>query len=200
MFDNLFYHIELKIHLTDQEKAIIQTFLVPKKLKSKQYLLQQGDHCKSFTFVSKGLLKSYNVDEKGNEHISVFAWEGWWVSDMPSFFTGKEATLNIEAMESSELLTITLVNYNLLLDQVSVMERYFRMLYQNSLLTKDLRLMSAATHTAEEKYISLIRSHPELVQRVPQNLIASYLGLAPETISRIKQKLGCNHRADLNQP
>jgi CRP-like cAMP-binding protein len=199
MFDNLFYHIELKIHLTDQEKAIIQTFLVPKKLKSKQYLLQQGDHCKSFTFVSKGLLKSYNVDEKGNEHISVFAWEGWWVSDMPSFFTGKEATLNIEAMESSELLTITLVNYNLLLDQVSVMERYFRMLYQNSLLTKDLRLMSAATHTAEEKYISLIRSHPELVQRVPQNLIASYLGLAPETISRIKQKLGRHHRVDLNQ-
>jgi CRP-like cAMP-binding protein len=199
MFDNLFYHIELKIHLTDQEKAIIQTFLVPKKLKSKQYLLQQGDHCKSFTFVSKGLLKSYNVDEKGNEHISVFAWEGWWVSDMPSFFTGKEATLNIEAMESSELLTITLVNYNLLLDQVPVMERYFRMLYQNSLLTKDLRLMSAATHTAEEKYISLIRSHPELVQRVPQNLIASYLGLAPETISRIKQKLGRHHRVDLNQ-
>jgi CRP-like cAMP-binding protein len=200
MFDNLFYHIELKIHLTDQEKAIIQTFLVPKKLKSKQYLLQQGDHCKSFTFVSKGLLKSYNVDEKGNEHISVFAWEGWWVSDMPSFFTGKEATLNIEAMESSELLTITLVNYNLLLDQVPVMERYFRMLYQNSLLTKDLRLMSAATHTAEEKYISLIRSHPDLVQRVPQNLIASYLGLAPETISRIKHKLGRNPRADLNQP
>jgi CRP-like cAMP-binding protein len=199
MFDNLFYHIELKIHLTDQEKAIIQTFLVPKKLKSKQYLLQQGDHCKSFTFVSKGLLKSYNVDEKGNEHISVFAWEGWWVSDMPSFFTGKEATLNIGAMESSELLTITLVNYNLLLDQVPVMERYFRMLYQNSLLTKDLRLMSAATHTAEEKYISLIRSHPELVQRVPQNLIASYLGLAPETISRIKQKLGRHHRVDLNQ-
>jgi CRP-like cAMP-binding protein len=200
MFDNLFYHIELKIHLTDQEKAIIQTFLVPKKLKSKQYLLQQGDHCKSFTFVSKGLLKSYNVDEKGNEHISVFAWEGWWVSDMPSFFTGKEATLNIGAMESSELLTITLVNYNLLLDQVPVMERYFRMLYQNSLLTKDLRLMSAATHTAEEKYISLIRSHPDLVQRVPQNLIASYLGLAPETISRIKHKLGRNPRADLNQP
>ena len=194
MFDTLFYHIELKIQLTDQEKALIQTFLTPKKLKSKQYLLQQGDFCKSFTFVSKGLLKSYNTDEKGNEHISVFAWEGWWVSDMPSFFSAKEATLNIEAMESSELLTISLANYNLLLEQVPVMERYFRMLYQNSLLTKDLRLMSAATHTAEEKYRSLIHSHPELVQRVPQNLIASYLGMAPETISRIKQKLSRNQR------
>ncbi|RZL17060.1 MAG: Crp/Fnr family transcriptional regulator, partial [Pedobacter sp.] len=158
-----------------------------------QYLLQQGDYCKSFTFVSKGLLKSYNIDDKGNEHISVFAWEGWWVSDMPSFFSGKEASLNIEAVESSELLTITLANYNLLLEQVPIMERYFRMLYQNSLLTKDLRLMSAATHTAEEKYTNLVRSHPELVQRVPQNLIASYLGLAAETISRIKKKLSHTH-------
>lgn len=192
MFNNLFHHIELKVTLTDQEKAIIPTFLIPKRLKSKQYLLQQGDHCKTFTFVSEGLLKSYNMDEKGNEHISVFAWEGWWVSDMPSFFSGKEATLNIEAMENSELLTITLSNYNLLLEQVPVMERYFRLLYQNSLLTKDLRLMSAATHTAEEKYSNLVQSHPELIRRVPQTLIASYLGLAPETISRIKQKLGRN--------
>jgi CRP-like cAMP-binding protein len=189
MFEVLFYHIELKIPLTDKEKTTIETFLNLRKLKTKQYLLQQGDHCKYFSFVTKGLLKSYNMDEKGNEHISVFAWEGWWVSDMRSFFSGSEAKLNIEAIENSEVLTLSLSDYNGLLEQVPVMERYFRILFQNSLSTKDLRLLNAATQTAEEKYLSLVSTNPELIQRVPQNLIASYLGLAPETISRIKQKL-----------
>jgi len=189
MFEVLFHHIELKIKLSEKEKATIITFLALRKLKGRQYLLQQGDHCKYFSFVTKGLLKSYNMDEKGNEHISVFAWEGWWVSDMRSFFSGSEAKLNIEAIENSEVLMLSLSDYDALLEQVPVMERYFRILFQNSLSTKDLRLLNAATQTAEEKYLSLVGTNPELIQRVPQNLIASYLGLAPETISRIKQKL-----------
>jgi CRP/FNR family transcriptional regulator len=199
MFETLFHHIELKVQVTQEEKTLIQRFLVPKKLKKKQYLLQQGDHCRSFAFVAKGLLKSYTLDDKGAEHISVFAWEGWWVSDMWSFFSGKEANLNIEAIENSDLLMLNLENYNQLLAEVPVMERYFRILYQNSLQTKDLRLLSAATHTAEEKYLGLLNSHPELMQRVPQSLIASYLGLAPETISRIKQKLNRNTPVDPDQ-
>ena len=189
MFEVLFHHIELKVKLSEKEKATIITFLSSRKLKSRQYLLQQGDHCKYFSFVTKGLLKSYNMDEKGNEHISVFAWEGWWVSDMRSFFSGSEAKLNIEAIENSEVLMLSLSDYDALLEQVPVMERYFRILFQNSLSTKDLRLLNAATQTAEEKYLSLVGTNAELIQRVPQNLIASYLGLAPETISRIKQKL-----------
>ncbi|MEJ7559757.1 MAG: Crp/Fnr family transcriptional regulator [Pedobacter sp.] len=199
MFETLFHHIELKVLVTPQEKSLIEAFLLPKKLKKRQYLLQQGDHCKFFTFVAKGLLKSYNIDEKGAEHISVFAWEGWWISDMWSFFHGKDANVNIEAIEDSDLLMISLQNYNKLLEQVPVMERYFRILYQNSLLTKDLRLLSAATHTAEEKYLRLLSSQPELMQRVRQSLIASYLGLAPETISRIKQKLIRNSPIDRDQ-
>jgi CRP/FNR family transcriptional regulator len=189
MFENLFYHIQLKVPLTLQEKVLIKNFLVPKKFKKRQTILQQGDHCKYFTFVSKGLLKSFNMDEKGNEHINLFAWEGWWVSDMVSFFLEKEANISIEAIEDSEVLMINLSNYNQLLEEVPILERYFRILYQNSLMTKDLRLMSAAIHTAEEKYLGLMRSNPDLVKRVPQNLIASYLGLVPETISRIKKKL-----------
>jgi CRP-like cAMP-binding protein len=199
MFEVLFHHIELKIPLSEEEKATLKTFLNLRKLKSRQYLLQQGDLCKYFSFVTKGLLKSYNLDEKGNEHISVFAWEGWWVSDMRSFFSGTEAKLNIEAIENSEVLTLSLSDYNALLEQVPVMERYFRILFQNSLSTKDLRLLNAATQTAEEKYLSLVSTNPELIQRVPQNLIASYLGLAPETISRIKQKLVRTSSIDSDQ-
>jgi CRP/FNR family transcriptional regulator len=189
MFENLFYHIQLKVPLTLQEKVLIKNFLVPKKFKKRQTILQQGDYCKYFTFVSKGLLKSFNMDEKGNEHINLFAWEGWWVSDMVSFFLEKEANISIEAIEDSEVLMINLSNYNQLLEEMPILERYFRILYQNSLMTKDLRLMSAAIHTAEEKYLGLMRSNSDLVKRVPQNLIASYLGLVPETISRIKKKL-----------
>ena len=188
MFEDLFYHIELKVPLTLEDKNLMKTFFTSKSLLKKQYLLEQGEHCKFMTFVSKGLLKSYNLDEKGNEHINLFAWEGWWVSDMISFFSGTSANLNIDAIEDSELLIITLSNYNKLLAEAPVMERYFRILYQNSLLTKEQRLLSSSTETAEQRYKSLIKSQPDLVKRIPQNLLASYLGLVPETISRIKKR------------
>jgi len=192
MFETLFDHIERKVLLTQQEKVLMESFFLSKKLHRKEVLLLQSEHCKHLAFVVKGLLKTYNLDDKGNEHINLFAWEGWWASDMLSFFTGKPANFNIDAIEDTDILMISLANYNSLLEKIPAMERYFRILYQNSLLTKDIRLMSASTHTAEEKYLALAHSHPDLIQRVPQNLIASYLGLAPETISRIKRKIKRN--------
>ena len=189
MFDVLFSHILGKISLTEQEKETITTFFVPKKLRKRQYLLQEGDICKYMAFVEKGLLRSYNVDEKGEEHMNLFAWEGWWTSDLHSFLSGEKAVFNIDAIEESELLMISLADFEEMTLQVPIMDRYFRILFQNSLVTKDRRLVSSNTHTAEEKYIQLTESNPKLIQRVPQNLVASYLGLAPETLSRIKKNI-----------
>ena len=189
MFDVLFSHILGKISLTEQEKETITTFFVPKKLRKRQYLLQEGDVCKYMAFVEKGLLRSYNVDEKGEEHMNLFAWEGWWTSDLHSFLSGEKAVFNIDAIEESELLMISLADFEEMTLQVPIMDRYFRILFQNSLVTKDRRLVSSNTHTAEEKYIQLTESNPKLIQRVPQNLVASYLGLAPETLSRIKKNI-----------
>jgi len=189
MIDVLLSHIQEKVTLTDLDKEAVKTFFVSKRLRKRQYLLQEGDVCKHLTFVAKGLLRTYNVDDKGTEHMSIFGWEGWWLSDFNSFLSGVPAVFNIDAIEDSELLMISLADYNALTLAVPIMDRYFRVLYQNSLVTKERRLMSAITHTAEEKYLELANSNPHIIERIPQNLIASYLGIAPETLSRIKKNL-----------
>jgi len=189
MIEVLFSHIQEKVSLTDQDKEAVQSFFSPKRLRKKQYLLQAGDVCKHLTFVAKGLLRTYNVDSKGDEHMSIFGWEGWWVSDFNSFLTGEPALFNIDAIEDSELLLISRSDYDALTLAVPIMDRYFRILYQNSLITKERRLMSSITHSAEEKYLLLVESNPQIIARIPQNLIASYLGIAPETLSRIKKNL-----------
>ncbi|UKT64658.1 Crp/Fnr family transcriptional regulator [Pedobacter mucosus] len=189
MINVLLSQIQEKVLLTDQDQEAIATFFISKKLRKRQYLLQEGDVCKHLAFVAKGLLRSYNIDEKGNEHISIFGWEGWWVSDLNSFLSGVPAVFNIDAIEDSELMMISLVDYDRLTLAVPIMDRYFRILFQNSLVTKERRLMSAISHTAEEKYLNLAESNPHVIKRIPQNLIASYLGFTPETLSRIKKNL-----------
>jgi len=189
MINILFKHIGEKVQLCEEDKVIIQTFFKEKKLRKRQLLLEQGEVCRYLSFISSGLMRTYNVDEKGNEHMSLFGWEGWWLSDFNSFLTGETSVFSIDAIEPSELLMITLADYEALTLAVPLMDRYFRILYQNSLITKEKRLLSSIKHTAEEKYLQLADTNPEMLKRVPQNLIASYLGIAPETLSRIRKKL-----------
>ncbi|MDV7695937.1 Crp/Fnr family transcriptional regulator [Chryseobacterium soli] len=189
MFDVLISHIQNKVDLTEEQKNEIQSFFIPKKLRKKQYLLQEGDLCRNLSFVAKGILKSYTLDEKGSEHINMFAFEGWWISDFNSFINQEKAVLNIDAIEDSELMMISLENYEKMTLQIPVMDRYFRILYQNSLVTKDYRLIVSNSYTAEEKYTYLAKNNPDMIKRVPHTLIASYLGLTPETVSRIRKKI-----------
>lgn len=192
MFNILLSHIQNKVELSEEQSQKIPSFFTSKKLRKKQYLLQEGDICKCLSFVSKGLLKSYVLDEKGNERINMFAFEGWWISDFNSFIHQEKAVLNIDAVEETEVLMITLVDYERMMLEIPVMDRYFRILYQNSLVTKDYRLMVSNSFTAEEKYMQFAQKNPEIIKRVPHNLIASYLGLAPETVSRIRKKRSLN--------
>jgi CRP/FNR family transcriptional regulator, anaerobic regulatory protein len=189
MSDILFSHVQNKVDLSEEQKKHLLSFFTAKKLRKKQYLLQEGDICRSLSFVSRGLLKSYVVDEKGNERINMFAFEGWWISDFNSFIHQEKAVLNIDAVEETEVLMITLENYEKMMLEIPVMDRYFRILYQHSLVTKDHRLIVSNSYSAEEKYLQFVRRNPEATQRIPHHLIASYLGLAPETVSRIRKKL-----------
>lgn len=189
MFETLLSHIQNKVDVTEAQKKELQSFFTFKKLRKKQYLLQEGEICKCLSFVSKGLLKSYFMDEKGNEHINMFAFEGWWISDFNSFINQEKSVLNIDAIEETELLMITREEYENLMISIPVMDRYFRILYQNSLVTKDYRLIVSNSFTAEEKYTQFAQKNPEVIRRVPHNLIASFLGLAPETVSRIRKKI-----------
>ena len=189
MFDVLISHIQEKVDITTEQIELLNFFFIHRKLSKKQYLLQEGDICKYLTFVSRGILKSYILDEKGNERINLFAFEGWWISDFNSFLNREKAFLNIDAVDDSELLLISRDNYEELTLKIPIMDRYFRILYQNSLVTKDYRLIISNNFTAEEKYLQLVESHPEITQKLSHVLIASYLGLSPETVSRIRKKI-----------
>lgn len=189
MFELLLQNISKKIFLTEEEKQLIQTFFTPKKLRKKQYLLQEGDVCKYTAFVNKGILRSYTIDEKGSEHIIQFAMEDWWIADIYSFLTGELSTFNIDALEDAELLLITKAAQDEMVVQVPKMERYLRLLMQNNLIALQRRLISSLNYTAEDKYLQLIAACPSIVQRVPQHYIASYLGITPETLSRIRRQM-----------
>jgi CRP-like cAMP-binding protein len=189
MHDILIQHLELKVTLTVAEKDSIRSFFTPQKIKKKRLLLQEGYPCKHMIFVAKGLLKAYNFDEKGNEHVSQLSPEGWWTSDMYSFFSGEPSGYSIDAIEDSEVLLITNEDFENLTVKVPIMDRYFRLLFQNSLITKERRLVSSLTHTAEERYRLLLAGSPDLIKRVPQNILASFLGLSAETVSRLKKNL-----------
>lgn len=189
MFELLSQNIKEKISLTDEEFNFTKTLFIPKKLRKRQYLLQEGDVCKYTAFVEKGILRTFTVDEKGNEPILQFAMEGWWASDLYSFLTEEPSQYHIEAIEDCELLLITKSNWDLLFEKIPAFERYFRILIQNSLIATQRRLMSAMSETAEEKYTNLINNFPGCIQRIPQHMIASYLGITRETLSRIRSQI-----------
>jgi CRP-like cAMP-binding protein len=189
MHEVLFKNIKTKVDLTEAEEQQLRNFFIPKRLRKKQYLLQDGDVCLYTAFVEKGLLRSYTIDEKGNEHIIQFALEDWWISDMFSFLTGEPSAYSIEALEDSELLLINRKAYDEMLIIVPKMERYLRILVQNSLIATQRRLSSKLSLSAEENYKNLIAACNNIIQRVPQHMIASFLGITPETLSRIRKQM-----------
>jgi CRP-like cAMP-binding protein len=189
MFELLFESFRKKIQLTQNEETLCRSFFAPKKLRKRQYLLQEGDVCKHVAFVEKGLLRAFTVDEKGIEHIMQFAFEGWWMADQYSFLTGEPSHYNIEAIEDCELLLLSRKAEEEMMEQVPKLERYFRMLLQNNLIATQRRLASSLSETAEKRYNELISSCPSIPERVPQHMMASYLGITPETLSRVRRQI-----------
>jgi len=196
MFDLLFQKFDEKINLTEEEKELSRSFFISKKLRRKQYLLQEGDVCRYLAFVEKGLLRSYIVNDRGHEHITQFAFEGWWIGDQFSFLTEQPSEHNIEAIEDCELLLLSKQAEDEMLERIPKFERYFRILLQNSLIATQKRLASSLSQTAEERYSELIQSCPEtLPHRIPQHMLASFLGITPETLSRIRKQLTSGKKA-----
>ncbi|CAM4081092.1 Crp/Fnr family transcriptional regulator [Flavobacterium weaverense] len=189
MFQQLFDSIQEKVTVTPAEMDICKTFFIPKKLRKKQTLLQEGDICIHNAFVEKGIMRSFFTDEKGNEHIVQFAIEGWWITDLSSFLTKSNSIYTIEALEDCELLLLTMEARETLIDKIPMFERYQRLLLQNAYIANQARINSALTETAEEKYVKVGLAYPGIIKRVPQHMIASYLGLKPETLSRVRKQI-----------
>jgi CRP-like cAMP-binding protein len=189
MFELFLTSVKEHISITEEEFDLCKTLFILKKLRKKQYLLQEGDVSRYTAFVEKGMLRTFTVDDKGNEPILQFSMEGWWITDLYSFLTDEPSRYNIEAIEDCELLLITKSSWDVLLEKVPAFERYFRILIQNSLIAIQRRLMNSMTETAEEQYTKLIATFPTCLQRVPQHMIASFLGITPETLSRIRSQM-----------
>lgn len=188
MYEMFLSKFKEKVPLTGEEEDEIKPYLTLKKLRKKQYLLQEGDICKSMAFVSKGLLREYLVDD-GGEHIIQFALEGWTIADLLSCLTAEPATYNIDAVEDSELILISKSAHEELLKKQPKYETYIRLLITNAYIALQRRLTSFITAPVGDQYSAFTRMYPDIVQRVPQHMIASYMGLTPETLSRVRKKL-----------
>jgi len=189
MFQLLRTHIEKRVNLTDEEFVTIFKFFVSKKLRKKQFLLNEGEVCKHISFVNSGCLRQYTIDNKGVEHIIQFAIEDWWVSDLHSFLSGKPATDNIDALLDSEVLLLEKSARDELLNSCPKMEKFFRILIEANHVATNQRISDSLSTTAEERYLNFIKTYPKIFEQVPQNQIASYLGITPQSLSRIRKEL-----------
>lgn len=189
MYEVYFENFNKKIPLTEAEQSLIKTYLSVKKIRKKQYLLQEGDVCKTIAFVEKGILRSYSVDDNGTEHIMQFAPEGWFISDLFSFLTTDIATYNIEAVEDSELVLISKSANDELMNKCTKYERFSRILITGAYVALQKRINSLMSFTLEERYETFMKQYPDIARRVPQHMVASYIGLTPETLSRVRRRI-----------
>jgi CRP-like cAMP-binding protein len=188
MYDLFFQHINKQVPLTAEEEEFIKPYLKLKKVRKKQYLLQEGEVCKTVCFVSKGALRQYYIEENGSEKIIQFALEGWTMGDLFSFFTGEPSQYNIDALEDSEVILIDRKAFDELTEKLRKFETYGRLMITRAYIALQKRLTSMISFTVEERYEQLLKQYPDIVQRVPQHMIASYMGLTPETLSRARKR------------
>lgn len=189
MYEVLEQYISQKISLSKEDLEIVLSIFKTKKLRKKQYLLQEGDICTTLVFIIKGSLRLYRVDEKGNDHIVQFGFENYWMSERESAFTQKPTQYCIDALEDSELLICNLEEF----DNVQKLVPTFGMMMSNlqskNFVAIQKRINAALSYSAEEKYNELLNLQPEIIQRVPSTMVASYLGITRETLSRIRNQV-----------
>jgi CRP/FNR family transcriptional regulator, cyclic AMP receptor protein len=189
MFTGINNYVSKCISLSKEELDYFNSLLKHKKVKKKICLLKAGDVCDFEAYIIKGCVRVYYVDENGFEVDLFFAIEDWWVSDLASFSQQKPSKLFIEAVEESELLIISYSSKEKLYKKIPSFERLFRLMIQRTHETMMNRLISNISQSAEVRYQEFIKKYPTIPQRVPQHLIAAYLGISPEFLSKIRAKL-----------
>ena len=188
MYLNLINHIRRFVKFDDSDALVLMEYIQLHDLKRKAYLLKEGQICRSYYFVEKGCLRMFFINSKATEQITQFALDGWWISDYFSFMDENPSEYYIQAIEKSKILVLDKHLLDDLLIVLPVLERYFRIIMQRVLAQSQLRAKYLYEMTKEEFYIHFTRSFPEFVQRVPQYMIASYLGLTPEYVSELRKK------------
>lgn len=181
-------HLEKFIQINEEEFLEISTFFKMKTVSKKENLLLEGSICRQHFFVLEGCLRKFFINDKGVENTTEFAIENWWITDNIAYEHGLPTSFYIQAVEKSKILIIDRENQEKLLEQFPKMERYFRFIYQRAYAASQMRIKYLYDFTKEEFYEQLCKKQPEFVQRIPQYLIASFLGFSPEYLSEIRKK------------
>lgn len=185
LIKNFKKHVKLS---KSQEKLILESVKF-QKIKKKEFLIREGEHSKYSAFVLKGCLRSYFIDSNGFDHIMQFAIEDWWITDMMSYTSSQPGSLNIDALENSELLLLSREKQLLLFNECPILEKYFRIITENGMVSIQQRLMENLSLPALDRYKNFIKKYPAFNNRLPQLQIAAYLGITPEFLSKIRSKM-----------
>ena len=182
-------NISKHVTLTPDEEQLFLSKTETKILKAKSILLSAGEIAKHTYFVNSGILRSFNINDNIIEHVLHFACEGWWIGDMYSYISEKPGNLFIEVLEDAEIVIISKENHQQLYKDIPKLERFFRILTENSLVAHQERLMDNLSLTAEERFEKFCKKYPTLIQRIPQKQVAAYIGVTPEFFSKMKARV-----------
>lgn len=185
MQEKLREHIEKIVSLTDEEFAFVMSHFTFRKVKKHQYLIQEGDTVSYFYFVVSGLFKLSHTDANDKEHILHFAMEEWWIGDYRAWFTKAKATMSLDCLEDGSVFCLSLEDSEKLFAGLQKMEHFFLQKSHFSYIASQQRILSLLTSSAKERYEQLLQQYPSLIQRVNKTLLASYLGVSRETLSRL---------------
>jgi CRP-like cAMP-binding protein len=188
MSENLKKHIRKFVDISEQEYAEILPYFTVMEIAKKKNLLVEGNSCKYNYFVSKGCLRMFFINEKGVEQTTQFALENWWLADYTSFSSQTPSGFYIQAVEKAEVLALDFFSQEEMLQQFPKLERYFRQVHQRAHAAAQFRIKYLYNFSREELYHQFNKLYPEFVQRIPQYLLASYLGFTPEYLSEIRSK------------
>jgi CRP-like cAMP-binding protein len=189
MHELLRQNVGKRVSLTKKEWARWEGFFAPRAIRKRQFFVQAGEVCTQFAFVNSGCLRQYSTDPRGEEHVIQFAIREWWIGDMQSFLTGEPAAYSIDALQDTKILVIDRASREQLLETSPGAERFFRLLLEAHFLATNRRIEALLRSSAEERYLAFVKTYPALVEEIPQNQIASYLGITPQSLSRIRKEL-----------
>ena len=184
----IFAQFERHITLDEKEKLSIRSLLIPARLKQGEFVETVGKVTSNFIFVNSGCLMTYYTDAEGTDHVIQFAMAGWWTGDLHSFTKEEPSIYSTRALADSEVFYLPKTDMEALLQKFPKLERYFRILFQNSIVSHQHRLIQNLSVTADQRYENFSKRYPSLEQYVPLKFIASYLGITPEFLSKIRRK------------
>lgn len=187
--ENLIEHIQKFVLLSDEDIFLLRNELQVVPVKKKEHLLQQGELCQASYFVSRGCLRMYYLKDSGTEQITQFAIENWWLTDHMALITGEPSSFSIQAVEDTEIISWNNASAEELFQKIPSLERYFRLVLQRAYAASQFRIKFLYGFTREELYHHFSSHFPDFVQRVPQYMLASYLGFTPEYLSEIRKKI-----------